>query len=529
MISPDAIKQSHDADLANLWCVGTELNVGTWNTAAGRWDNLGNLGGWTLLSVAFDSDGTLWGVGTGHNVGTWSSAKDRWEDQGLLGGWTLLSIAFDANGTLWGVGTGHNVGRWNAAKGEWDDQGRLGGWTLLNLAFDAYGTLWAVGTSNNVGRWDAAKNGWDDRGLMGGWTLLSIAFDSSGTLWGVGTSNNIGRWDSITNSWIDQGKLGGWSVLDVVFATGPNNWNIRLQDVRRAFDAVPRRGELRHFEGPVIVPNRGKDHIQGMSSFRDYLFVVKNDVNSSRGTIVVLKSSTSSIVQKFDSAIDGYPHPDGGQVIGSYLAQAVENGSNGFVCFYYLGLMTDHTPPIAMPCRIACRGGAGAVGITDINDDVSRSYLVAVYDSSNVSFYKSNGKFLNDPTCAFTHLFTQPLPPFSGESHSKGADNICLVTDVAGQPFLIGFTSTAITFGIPREDWASLYAIDLERQQIIPVEQRHMVTSSGIHLPVLDGVAFRWGAGLNIISPTQLEFFCTSRNFTSLDFMIYKLTTNQFR
>lgn len=168
------------------------------------------------------------------------------------------------------------------------------------------------------------------------------------------------------------------------------------------------------------------------------------------------------------------------------------------------------------------------MGVTDIDDGAGRVYLVAVYDSSRISFYKSNGKLLNDPTCEFVHLFTQALPPFPGDSKSKGADNVCLVTDMAGQPFLIAFTSTDGIFGRPEKDWASLYAVDLEGQRVEPVEQRHMVTSSGIHIPVLDGVSFRWGAGLRVVSPTQLEFFCTSRNFTG-EIIGSGLTINVFR
>jgi hypothetical protein len=470
----------------------------------------------------------LWCVGTNHNVGRWNTVTSQWDDLGNLGGWTLLNIAFDANGTLWCVGTGNNVGKWDSAKNRWDNLGNLGGWTLLNIAFDANGTLWCVGTDNNVGKWDSAKNGWDNLGKRGDWTLLSIAFDSSGTLWCVGTENNVGKWDSKLNGWIDQGKLGDWMLLDVVFSTGPDNWNTRLEDVGRAFDAVSQSGKRLHFNGSFDIGNQFKKHIQGMSSYRDYFFVVRNEINRSRGTVVVLKKSTSEILRTFDSPIDGYPHPDGGQVIGSYLVQAIENGSEGFVCFYYLGLMNDHALPILMPCRIACPGGAGAVGVTDIDEGASRVYLIAVYDSLSISFYRSNGKLLNDPTCEFMYLFTQVLPPFPGDSKSKGADNVCLVTDMAGQPFLIAFTSTDSILKNPEKDWASLYVVDLEGQRVEPVEQRHMVTSSGIHIPVLDGVSFRWGAGLRVVSPTQLEFFCTSRNFAG-EIIGAGLTINVFR
>lgn len=323
------------------------------------------------------------------------------------------------------------------------------------------------------------------------------------------------------------GRVGALSYEAFRVVEANDNWNPRVVDVRRAFEAVRAEGERSQYYGSFIIGNAVKDHIQGMSAYGDYFVVVKNESSGGRGTIVVLERSSRRIVQKFATPTDGYPHPDGGQVVGAYLAQAVENGHAGFVCFYYLGRMTATTPPALMPCRIERQRGAGAAGITDVGEGAGRRHLVAVYDAADVSFYLSNGKLLNDPACAFEHAFTQALPAFPGDEKSKGADNVCLVTDVAGRPFLVGFTSVPGAFDRPVADWASLYAVDVANKRVEPLVQRHMVTSSGIHFPVLDGVAFRWGAGLRVVSPAELEFFCTSRNFTFVTEA--SLTVNTFR
>jgi hypothetical protein len=161
----------------------------------------------------------LWCIGTGNNVGKWNPETRSWDDQGLLGGWTLLSLAFDADGAMWCVGTENNVGKWNPETRSWDDQGRLGGWMLLSLAFDADGAMWCVGTENNVGKWNPGTRSWDNLGLLGGWTLLSLAFDESGDRWCVGTENNVGKWSSGTDSWDNRGALGGWTLRCLVFNT----------------------------------------------------------------------------------------------------------------------------------------------------------------------------------------------------------------------------------------------------------------------------------------------------------------------
>lgn len=308
-----------------------------------------------------------------------------------------------------------------------------------------------------------------------------------------------------------------------------DNWSVRLLNPRGAFTDLDKEGVREQFDGSFIIDNSIEDHIQGMSSHRDHIIVVKNEVSHKRGTIVVMNRTSHRIVQRFDTPTDGYPHPDGGQVVGAYLAQAVENGHDGFVCFYNLRTMTDSIPPQLMPCRIQCRGAAGAVGISDVGEGSNRFHVVGVYDSQSVTFYRSNGKLLDDRECAFEPIFTQTLPAFPGDTKTKGADNICLVTDYLGRLFMFGFTSlTGFPFDRPTEDWAGLYAVDLDARSIEPVIQRHMVTSSGIHVPILDGVAFRWGAGLRIVSPVQLEFFCSSRNF-SKEIFGAGLTINRFR
>jgi len=121
---------------------------------------------------------------------------------------------------------------------------------------------------------------------------------------------------------------------------------------------------------------------------------------------------------------------------------------------------------------------------------------------------------LDDPACAFSEVFPQTrLPRFDGEEKSKGADNVCLVTDVNDQPYLIGFTATAGILDHPDKDYAELYRVDLDRKVLEPVVERHMVTRSGVHFPILGGVSFRYGAGLRILSATRLAFFCSARNF----------------
>ncbi|MGH2687340.1 MAG: hypothetical protein ACRDKW_00815, partial [Actinomycetota bacterium] len=153
-----------------------------------------------------------------------------------------------------------------------------------------------------------------------------------------------------------------------------------------------------------------------------------------------------------------------------------------------------------------------------------------VYTDGGVTLFESNDASpLSSPACAFHPSFTvKKLPPFPPDEESKGADNICLVTDVRNQPHLVGFTSTtAWPFDRPDEDWVGLYKVDMAGSRLVPCKQRHMYTKSGLHVPLAGGVAFRYGAGLSIVGPSQLEFFCSARNF--MGGLTATLSVNRFR
>jgi hypothetical protein len=201
--------------------VGTLNNVGTWSAEQSEFINLGNIAGWDILMIAWDSQGTMWCVGTANNVGKWNGSA--WDDLGLLGGWTIRQLAFDPSGDMWCVGTANNVGKWNGSG--WDELGLLGGWTINSLTWDSEGNMWCVGIANNVGWWNGS--GWVDEGLIGGWTIQQLAFDPWGNMWCVDTANNVGLWNGNTNAWEgtgpnNQGSIGGWSVLWLVWGTMPS-------------------------------------------------------------------------------------------------------------------------------------------------------------------------------------------------------------------------------------------------------------------------------------------------------------------
>lgn len=94
----------------NLCGIGRDGNVGVMAPMFDVWSNLGNVGGWTLRSMAMAPNGWIYGVGTQGNVGIWVTGG--WATLDAPHGWTLKSLVWGPDGTLYGVGTQGNVGIW---------------------------------------------------------------------------------------------------------------------------------------------------------------------------------------------------------------------------------------------------------------------------------------------------------------------------------------------------------------------------------------------------------------------------------
>lgn len=113
-----------------------------------------------------------------------------------------------------------------------------------------------------------------------------------------------------------------------------------------------------------------------------------------------------------------------------------------------------------------------------------------------MTIYRSNEYPIDDPRCAFTELFTST-------PGGRGADSLCMPTDVSNQVYIVGLTASN------SEDWAELYLVDFDQRRFVPQKARHFYASGG-------NIHFRWGAGLTIVSPTTFELYCTKRHVLNM-------------
>jgi len=283
-------------------------------------------------------------------------------------------------------------------------------------------------------------------------------------------------------------------------------WNPKLPDVQAAFGKVGDHGKARLFHGEPWIPNMVESHIQGIARYGDFYVLTHNNKGYSRGRILVLSQRLGGLQQQFDSPIEHYNHPGGCQVIGDYLAMALENSDNnrGYVVFYDLRSMTHDIQPSLLPLRIDCPdSGVGGVGITNYTlPDGREHYLVAAVDAGEVSLYLSNDKTLDDPACAFRPVGERQRLSGGSTSH------VNLVTDSSNSVYLIAFRDETNGSG-SYNDYVDLYRLDTHDHQLKYLQTRHMYTDR----PTSAGVHFRWSAGLQIVYGDALRFHASQRNF----------------
>lgn len=179
-------------------CIGADGNIGAWDPIENTIKNPEYLSGWKLKNFAVNPDtDELWCVGTDGNVGIYKGSGVI-NDLDFLGGWKLNAIAMDNENQIWCIGETGVVATYNQSNQQFKPIGNLAGWTVNCIAFDYLGKMWCVGTDGNVGVYHTSTGEMEDIGNPGDWDLQSISFDGSGNLWGVNTEGYLGNYENMS-------------------------------------------------------------------------------------------------------------------------------------------------------------------------------------------------------------------------------------------------------------------------------------------------------------------------------------------
>ncbi|MEW6321509.1 MAG: hypothetical protein AB1635_10520 [Acidobacteriota bacterium] len=271
-------------------------------------------------------------------------------------------------------------------------------------------------------------------------------------------------------------------------------------DIRRAIDALPKRGRKVTYAGPVRSDKDGGSHIQGVAGSGNYFLLTHSDKSDKAGRILVVdrRPEQRKFVTEYRlPALDDYGpplnHAGGCQAIGDVLAVPSESGRNSSVVAFF-----DISNPLRIrelhaSLRIVrTQRDAAAVGITTITRNGHNAWLCGVYDSGSVDFYESPDLPGGAP---FHPILSSPIKV--DEKHHQA---LLLFTDSSNRVFAAGLNRG----NFPYFDRLVLYSVDLVTKSMVPDPDRSYSTGGVTRL--------RWGADLESVG-SQLVLHCTERNY----------------
>jgi N-acetylmuramoyl-L-alanine amidase len=271
-----------------------------------------------------------------------------------------------------------------------------------------------------------------------------------------------------------------------------------LADVRKAIDALPRRGRRTRYAGPVS-PGGGRahSHIQGLAGYKDVFLLTHSDRDQDSGRILVLdrvgerKVVAQFRLPTFSTSGPSFFHAGGCQLLGDVLAVPSESGENASVIAFF---------DVSNPTQIREFNGAlrilrperdaAAVGITTVTRNGQTVWLLAAYDSGTVDFYES-------PDFPGGALFE---PRFTCKVEEKDHQHLLLFTDQANQVFAVGLNRGNVFYF----DKMVVYEVDLAERTMSPDSDRDVSTGGGTRL--------RWGASLEAVG-SRLALHCSDRDY----------------
>jgi hypothetical protein len=284
-----------------------------------------------------------------------------------------------------------------------------------------------------------------------------------------------------------------------------NVTNTKLDDVRKAFDALPLNGLNVEFDGRIKANEDPNSHIQGLAPYRTFQLIAHSDFGEPAGRLLVAsrlpgkeRLVTELRLPVLSATKPFFFHPGGCQVIGDCLALPIETGDRRSVVTFFDVSDPQNIREVNPAARIdRPHSDAGCVGVTNFTVSGKTFWLLGAYDNGATDFYLSQ-----DDT--FPGQFTIAFSAKLEETEHQG---FCLLTDVTDQVFAVGFHRT--TLG---RDMATLYTVDVAAKQISVVSERHFKTKGPSDL-IGSGPHFRWGVGLEIVSATELAVCCTERRY----------------
>ena len=285
-----------------------------------------------------------------------------------------------------------------------------------------------------------------------------------------------------------------------------NATNTKLDDVPKAFAALPANGRNVVSKGKIKANNDLNSHIQGLAPYRTFHLLTHSDFGERTGRLLIVDRTpgkeTLAGELKLPVMSEDRPfffHPGGCQVIGDCLVVPIENGEGESVITFMDVSDPKNIREVNPLSRLPRpHNDAGSAGVTNLTIAGKDFWLLSAYDNGAIDFYLSEDPFPGKFKVIFSPVIQE-----------RELQSLSLVTDVANNVFAIGLHRT----GAGRDE-AILYSVNLTTKKMTSVSKRHLRTTGPDDI-IGGGPHFRWGGGIEIVSATAVDLYCTGRRYGS--------------
>ena len=317
---------------------------------------------------------------------------------------------------------------------------------------------------------------------------------------------------------------------------------LKLSNPVEAFTKVNSEGTkyfIEYNRNVTSQPSSTFTHIQGYARYRgngyDYHIFSHSDIYSQMGHLYFISNDNQHSFMMVipalpfkESDMQGalksknlwFNHPGGIQLIGDYLVVTVQGakptktfGDNTIIYAVNMFPLRSHKRPYEIKEIMRLPGIAGAsVGVVDAKCELPNGarasngikYVIAVMDGESLKIYLSNATDRFSNGLQYEYVREYKL--------NKMFHNIGLVCGNNGDVYMIGFhkpvagaTDTCFLYTLTKDNGTMFV------DKIANVSEKHMTTSHDSVL-LFHSVHFDYGAGLEIISNSQLVLYATRKD-----------------
>lgn len=310
----------------------------------------------------------------------------------------------------------------------------------------------------------------------------------------------------------------------------------RVDNVEKEFKNLPQDGFLETFEHLMYFSNIAVEHIQGYTQYQhgtETYYIFTHHTAGDYGYIMITNGTdcTDETVIRMPK---GYNHPAGIQCVGKYLFVPCEKDEECTIFVYDLlnlkPMGKDKYIEEKPVKEMKYKHRAGCVGITDYVSNGKHYYLMVLGANDTYHVYRAEIKedglkkdfaSIDFDEMNYFKLNSVEIDELQDDGSTKketrkiDCQGIGLVTDGAnGAVYMVA----PITWN-NYCDWLYLFKLDIDNADkngekaenfVLPVLGRHMISHGG--LAGLDGIHFRWGAGIYVKANNRLMVLTTARN-----------------